>query len=184
MLKSAIFGQYLLTDLLTRSVQAVYTTRLVRPPPPACRGVELLLFRLGSGTLSMNIAGSFRTKESTPMSQRKSKRWIGYAIAVFGLLGFIAAIAIAVTLKLEGAAARATAQGAFLFMALAFWIGTVVVGIAKGYHVLVGIVLGAISPLGLLILTLMPDLAEKRANDDESRKAASQIQRTPELPHA
>ena len=42
-------------------------------------------------------------------------------------------------------------------MALAFWVGTAFVAVDKGYHVIVGIILGVIAPLGLLIVTLMPD---------------------------
>src|SRR5262245_3234373 len=111
--------------------------------------------------------------------RRKSRRWIGYLIAVLGLVGFIGIIAAAVALKLEGQIARYAAQGSFLFMGLAFWIGTIVVAVEKGYHVLVGVALGAIAPLGLLILTLMPDLALRNAELDESSKIAGQIQRTP-----
>jgi hypothetical protein len=115
-------------------------------------------------------------------SRRKSRRWIGYLIAVLGLAGFIGIITAAVALKLEGLAARYAAQGSFLFMGLAFWIGTIIVAVEKGYHVLVGILLGAISPLGLLILTLMPDLAARNAALNESRQIVGQIQRTPDFP--
>jgi hypothetical protein len=58
----------------------------------------------------------------------------------------------------------------------------VVVAVAKGYHFLIGIVLGAISPFGLLVLTLMPDLAEKRARLQESQSVAAQVHRTPTYP--
>ncbi len=81
----------------------------------------------------------------------------GYLVALAGLAIFVTAVVAGSLAELDGSAATAVIFGSFAAMGLCFWIGTAMVAVAKGYHVVVGIVFGAIAPLGLLILTLMPE---------------------------
>ena len=88
---------------------------------------------------------------------RRSRLGKGYLIAVGGIAFFIVCVLIGSTLQIEGPAAGVLALGSFWLMAIAFWVGTAFVAVDKGYHVIVGIILGLVAPLGLLIVTLMPD---------------------------
>lgn len=81
----------------------------------------------------------------------------GYWIAMLGLVVFVAVTFAGAGLRLRGPVALLVVQYALLVMAGSFWLRTAMVAVEKGYHVLVGIVLGLFSPLGLLILTLLPD---------------------------
>ena len=96
-----------------------------------------------------------------PRERRRGKTIkYGYLVAVLGLAVFIVAAFTGASLQLEGPAARFVGFGALSFMALSFWLGTVMVAVEKGYNALVAIVLGSFSLLGLLVLVLMPDYSD------------------------
>lgn len=92
--------------------------------------------------------------ESKRSSPRLGK---GYIVAIAGLALFIIAVFAGAMFKVEGAAASVLLLGSFFLMGLAFWVGTALVALDKGYHIIVGIILGFFAPLGLLVITLMPD---------------------------
>ena len=97
------------------------------------------------------------TNSNPGRKNRRPRLGRGYLIALGGITFFIAAVSIGAGLQIEGPAATALVMGSFWFMGIAFWVGTAFVAVDKGYNVIVGIILGFIAPLGLLIVTLMPD---------------------------
>ena len=92
---------------------------------------------------------------------RRSRLGRGYLIALGGIALFLASVLIGAALQIDGPAATALVFGSFWLMAVAFWVGTALVAVDKGYNVIVGIILGFFAPLGLLIVTLMPDRMTK-----------------------
>ncbi len=97
---------------------------------------------------------------STPEVRRKSGMKSGYWLALAGLGAFLSIVLLATAIGARGDVANVLVALAFFLMAAGFWVGTAIVGVQKGYNVVVGIVLGFFAPLGLLILTLMPDLSK------------------------
>ncbi len=94
---------------------------------------------------------------------RRSRLGRGYLIALGGIALFLASVLIGAALQIDGPAATVLVFGSFWLMAVAFWVGTALVVVDKGYNVIVGIILGFFAPLGLLIVTLMPDRMSKVA---------------------
>jgi hypothetical protein len=80
----------------------------------------------------------------------------GYLVALGGVLLFTILVVTAAILQLDGLAAKVVVNVSLLSLILGLWAGTAIVSVEKGYHVVVGIILGFFAPLGLLILTLMP----------------------------
>ena len=81
----------------------------------------------------------------------------GYLVALGGVILWIVAIVIGASLEAEGTLANVLILGGFLAMWLCFVGGTVIAAVAKGYSVFIGLGLGLIAPLGLLILSFLPN---------------------------
>ena len=94
------------------------------------------------------------SKEDKRSSPRLGK---GYIVAIAGLALFIVAVFAGAIFKIEGAAASVLGLGSFFLMGLAFWIGTALVAVDKGYNIIMGIIIGLFAPLGLLVITLLPN---------------------------
>ncbi len=95
-------------------------------------------------------------------ARRRSRRLgKGYLVALGGITIFLISVFTGAALQIEGPAAGVLALGSFSLMAIAFWVGTALVAVNKGYNVMVGIILGVFGVLGLLVVTLMPDRTTK-----------------------
>ncbi len=80
----------------------------------------------------------------------------GYWIAFCGVALFAACISMAPALQLHTSSAALLTGGALLAMLLGFTLGTLYIGVEKGYPMGVTLLLGLIPLLGLLVLALLP----------------------------
>lgn len=80
----------------------------------------------------------------------------GYWIAFCGVALFAACISMAPALQLDTSSAALLTGGALLAMLLGFTLGTLYIGVEKGYPMGVTLLLGLIPLLGLLVLALLP----------------------------
>lgn len=80
----------------------------------------------------------------------------GYWIAFCGVALFAACISMAPALQLDTSSAALLTGGALLAMLLGFILGTLYIGVEKGYPMGVTLLLGLIPLLGLLVLALLP----------------------------
>ncbi len=86
----------------------------------------------------------------------------GYWAVIVGFVLFLGCIIVGVSTDADGPAADLLVLGSLLALSLGLWVGTAVVAVEKGYHVVLGIFLGFIAPLGLLIVTILPDRSKSR----------------------
>lgn len=80
----------------------------------------------------------------------------GYWIAFCGVALFAACLSMAPALQLDTSSAAMLTGGALLAMLLGFILGTLYIGVEKGYPMGVTLLLGLIPLLGLLVLALLP----------------------------
>lgn len=80
----------------------------------------------------------------------------GYWIAFCGVALFAACISLAPALQLSTAGAALLTGGSILALVLGFVLGTLYIGVEKGYSMGVTLLLGMIPLFGLLILGLLP----------------------------
>lgn len=80
----------------------------------------------------------------------------GYWIAFCGVALFAACISMAPALQLDTSSAALLTGGALLTMMLGFILGSLYIGVEKGYPMGVTLFLGLIPLLGLLVLALLP----------------------------
>lgn len=80
----------------------------------------------------------------------------GYWIAFCGVALFAACLSIAPALHLDVATAALWSGGALLALVLGFVLGTLYVGVEKGYPVGVTLLLGVIPLVGLIVVGLLP----------------------------
>ncbi|MEX0701961.1 MAG: hypothetical protein WD069_07680 [Planctomycetales bacterium] len=100
---------------------------------------------------------------NAPDGPARKRMSLGYWIAVGGLAAFLALIGLGALLQPSGAAEVLLVYVAFLALAAGLWVGTAFVAVEKGHHVALGVALGVIGPLGLLIVTVLPDRAATSA---------------------
>ena len=91
----------------------------------------------------------------------------GYFIVLGGILAFFGLIVIATLLPINFQDKLPIGQLAFFLMAAGFVVGSIVIAIDKGYSGILGFFFGFFSPLGLLILTLLPDRSVKNSGTAE-----------------
>ncbi|HCO27088.1 hypothetical protein [Gimesia maris] len=91
----------------------------------------------------------------------------GYFIVLGGILAFFGLIAIATLLPINFENKLPFAQLSFFIMAAGFIVGSIVIAVDKGYSGILGFFFGLFSPLGLLILTLLPDRSVKNVETAE-----------------
>jgi len=89
------------------------------------------------------------------------KRKKGYLVALAGLGLFAACYFLEILLGSQRHSAGCFAIPAYFVMGVAFLIGTVMVALAKGHSLGFGVIMGLIAPLGLLIVTLVPERAKR-----------------------
>ena len=81
----------------------------------------------------------------------------GYVVFLVGLIGWLAALGFGTVFTDPDTESSSIVFAlAFLWLALCFVTGALMIAGAKGYHWSVGLILGLTSPLGLLVLTLLP----------------------------
>ncbi len=89
----------------------------------------------------------------------------GHRIAIVGLILFLVMIIGGGAMFGDNpSAAQMIGSAAFLLLGLSFVVGSVLLAVDKHYHWLIGLIAGLFSPLGLLILTIMP--TRKVASED------------------
>ncbi len=94
-------------------------------------------------------------RESQDGHGRKLKN--GYVVVLAGLGLFAACYFLEILLGSDRRSAGCFVIPAYFIMGVAFLIGTVMVTIEKGHDFGFGLIMALISPLGLLIVTLMPE---------------------------
>lgn len=80
----------------------------------------------------------------------------GYWITFCGVAMFAACISLAPALHLSTAGAALLTGGSILALFLGFILGTLYIGVEKGYPMGVTLLLGMVPLFGLLILSLLP----------------------------
>ncbi|QDT27183.1 hypothetical protein [Gimesia panareensis] len=92
----------------------------------------------------------------------------GYLVVLLGIAAFFGVIAIGTLLPGKSEDKQIFAQLAFLVMGAGFVVGSIMIAVDKGYSAILGVLCGFFSPLGLLILTLLPNRLEKNVEAAES----------------
>jgi hypothetical protein len=80
----------------------------------------------------------------------------GYWIAFCGVALFAASLSLAPVLHLSAATAALLTGGAVLALVLGFVLGTLYIGVEKGYPIGLTLILGFLPLLGLLIAAMLP----------------------------
>ena len=81
----------------------------------------------------------------------------GYWAVIVGFVVFVGCIIVGASTDADGQAADLLVLGSLLALSLGIWIGTAIIAVEKGHHVVLGIILGFIGPFGLLVVTILPD---------------------------
>ena len=81
----------------------------------------------------------------------------GYLVVLGGVAIFLAICMIVCSGAPKQAAVEGLVPCSLGLLAMSLWIGTAMIAAEKGYHLGIGVLLGLLGPLGLLIITLIPD---------------------------
>lgn len=102
----------------------------------------------------------FLTRPRGPSQDRHTRRIMGVLIAFGGMVPLLILLIVGflgIRFPIQEESWPLLIRNLFVFMTLMFITGTTVTATAKGYSAATGIVLGLLSPLGLLILVLLPE---------------------------